>query len=455
MYRQDPAQSYRDSEFQAFQGAMHEEQLLLQEEHEAVTQKLQESNTAAEKELLSLQDECSALKKQHSSLAEGIQLQVAQITHATLANVLQTGSSEKVTELETRVLEIENEKRLLESEHGEMENEVKRLKAEVDDAEQKCRDATEVWNAKEERIRNILDSKPKESMPEVLPKIPAAPIPQEAKEGGLEVGTTQADRPLFGEGGWFVDNGDRGKCNICGEIRMKNGGSGKKNAGTSNLRAHLRCHHNLPGSGKPKELGVTHGTSTTDLCVLKDLVCKPLNFFRNIKCLYNVSHQQSMMDKIAVFFCQNKIALQVVEDPTFTGITSAPAGVTRRSLLAHIEKLGNTCRQKLLKRFEGDDVTIMFDGATLPGKRRVLNFSIHNGHMALFFRSVVVTSFSAADALKVLRSITTELLEANVVPLAFCADNAKSMQNALKEAALPVSMYLKKQTLPAAQHFTN
>ena len=200
----------------------------------------------------------------------------------------------------------------------------------------------------------------------------------------LAVGTTQADRPLFGEGGWFVDNGDRGKCNICGEIRMKNGGSGKKNAGTSNLRAHLRCHHNLPGSGKPKELGVTHGTSTTDLCVLKDLVCKPLNFFRNIKCLYNVSHQQSMMDKIAVFFCQNKIALQVVEDPTFTGITSAPAGVTRRSLLAHIEKLGNTCRQKLLKRFEGDDVTIMFDGATLPGKRRVLNFSIHNGHMALF-----------------------------------------------------------------------
>ena len=71
------------------------------------------------------------------------------------------------------------------------------------------------------------------------------------------------------------------------------------------------------------------------------------------------------------------------------------------------------------------------------------------------YRSVVVTSFSAADALKVLRSITTELLEANVVPLAFCADNAKSMQNALKEAALPVSMYLKKQTLPAAQHFTN
>ena len=75
--------------------------------------------------------------------------------------------------------------RLLESEHGEMENEVKRLKAEVDDAEQKCRDATEVWNAKEERIHNILDSKPKESMPEVLPKIPAAPIPQEAKEGGI------------------------------------------------------------------------------------------------------------------------------------------------------------------------------------------------------------------------------------------------------------------------------
>ena len=69
-----------------------------------------------------------------------------------------------------------------------------------------------------------------------------------------------------------------------------------------------------------------------------------------------------MMDKIAVFFCQNKIALQVVEDPTFTGITSAPAGVTRRSLLAHIEKLGNTCRQKLLKRFEGNDVQLCLMG---------------------------------------------------------------------------------------------
>ena len=189
---------------------------------------------------------------------------------------------------------------------------------------------------------------------------------------------------------------------------MKNGGSGKKNAGTSNLRAHLRCHHNLPGSGKPKELGVTHGTSTTDLCVLKDLVCKPLNFFRNIKCLYNVSHQQSMMDKIAVFFCQNKIALQVVEDPTFTGITSAPAGVHKGVCLPTLRSLGIPAVRSCLSGLKAMMLQVCLMGVTLPGKRRVLNFSIHNGHMALFFRSVVVTSFSAAGALKVPRSITTD-----------------------------------------------